>query len=397
MNAQKLFINLLDEHILDARVCLRVNGTELMAGQGPSRNGDGAAVTVRVNHPRFFSRVLTEGNLGLGESYMNHEFEIENGALDDFLLVLLRNRLDRQIRLSPGAAMQLLWMRIMGTLRGKEDNIHRHYDTGDDLFQTFLDSNLVYSCGYANDPNDDLEQLQINKLDRICRKLRLQPGQSVLDIGCGYGGLLIYAAKNYGVRGDGVTISHHHREQGNKRVEQENLGGRVTIRYGDFSKVSGTYDRVVSVGMMEHVPRAEYDRYISKIARVLTADGVGLVHTLGANAPKNRHDPFFQKYIFPNSNQPRLSEITANLEKHGLAILDVENMIRHYAYTVKRWQERFLQNRGSLDPTKYDDRFMRMWEYYLGCGVAAAFASDSALYQVLFTKSYTVPIPLHRV
>ena len=397
MNAQRLFIGLLDEHIHDASVRFRVNGDQFIVGQRRSQNGGSADVTVRVNHPRFFSRVLAAGNLGLGESYMNREFEMENGRLQDFLLVLLRNRFDRRIRVSAGAAIQILWQRILDSLRGKEDNIHRHYDTGDDLFQAFLDSNLVYSCGYAMDPDDDLEQLQKNKLERICRKLRLEPGQRVLDIGCGYGGLLIYAAKKYGIEGEGVTISRRHCAHGNKRVEQEGLGGRVAIRYGDFNKISGVYDRVVSVGMMEHVPRGEYDRYISKIAQVLTNDGLGLVHTLGANAAKNRHDPFFQKYIFPNSNQPRLSEITGKLEKHGLAILDVENMIRHYGYTVMRWQQRFLQNRDKLDPAKYDDRFMRMWEYYLGCGVAAAFASDSALYQVLFTKDYTAPIPLRRI
>jgi cyclopropane-fatty-acyl-phospholipid synthase len=397
MSAQKLFISLLDEHIRDASVCFRVNGDQFIAGQERPRNGASAHVTVKVNHPRFFSRVLTAGNLGLGESYVNHEFDMEAGALQDFLLVLLRNRLDRQIRVSPGKAMQILWQRVVDVFRGKEDNIHRHYDTGDDLFQSFLDSNLVYSCGYAMHPDDDLEQLQNNKMERICRKLRLEPGQRVLDIGCGYGGLLIYAAKTYGVKGDGVTISRRHCEHGNKRVEQEGLSSRVEIRYGDFNEISGVYDRVVSVGMMEHVPRAEYDRYISTVARALTNNGVGLVHTLGANAAKNRHDPFFQKYIFPNSNQPRLSEITGKLEKHGLAILDVENMIRHYGYTVKRWQERFQQNRDKLDPAKYDDRFVRMWEYYLGCGVAAALASDSALYQVLFTKDYTAPIPLHRV
>jgi cyclopropane-fatty-acyl-phospholipid synthase len=391
--AQRIFLEILNRKVQGASLAFRVAGSTFVVGNGtePSR------ATVLVHNPRFFSRVVAHGNLGLGESYMDREFDVEGGKLDEFLRTLLVNRVDREISLSPGAALRVLWMRVADTLRGKENNIHRHYDTGIDLFTAFLGTNLVYSCGYVNEVTDSLDQLQINKMDRICRKLRLQSGERLLDIGCGYGGLLIHAAKNYGVLGTGVTNSRDHAACGNERIAEHGLNGRADIHYADFTTLQGTYDKVVSVGMMEHVPRREYKQYFRKLARLLSPQGMGLVHTLGANAPKNIHDPFFQKYIFPNSNQPKLSEITAGLESQGLAILDVENMIRHYGHTAMRWREHFERNRGQLNSEKYDDRFIRMWEYYLACGVAAAFASDTALYQVLFTKDYTAPMPLRRV
>jgi cyclopropane-fatty-acyl-phospholipid synthase len=397
VNAAKLFIELVDQNVRDARICFRVNGEEIMAGQASGRDESSTTITVRVNDTRFFSRVLASGNLGMGEAYMNREFEMESGTLQDFLLALLRNRLDQDIRLSPRAAAQVLWLRLVDSLRGKASNVQRHYDRGDDLFRAFLDSNLVYSCGYVKDKSDDLDQLQTNKLDRICQKLRIGAGDRLLDIGCGYGGLLIHAAKYYGATGRGVTLSRRHCEHAHARIAAEGLAGSIDVRYSDFKGISGEYDRIASVGMMEHVPRREYAQYFRTIAQVLRPGGLGLVHSLGANAPHNVHDAFFQKYIFPNSNQPKLSEITDGLEQHRLAILDVENMIRHYGYTVMKWQERFQQNRAELNPERYDDRFVRMWEYYLGCGIAAAFASDSALYQVLFTNDLGFEMPLHRV
>jgi len=397
MSAQKLFIELLDRHIRDARIRFLLGDKEIAAGAHALADGAANDLAIRINDSRFFARVLSAGNLGLGEAYMNHEFEMESGSLEDFLLVLLRNQLDRRIRLGPISTLQVAFLRFLDTLRGKIANVQRHYDVGDDLFRAFLDRNLVYSCGYVGDDCHDLDGIQYNKMDRICKKLRLKAGECMLDIGCGYGGLLIHAARHYGVTGVGVTTSRQHCAHGNTRLEQEGLKGQVEIRFGDFNGISGEYDKIVSVGMMEHVPRREYRRYFRKIAQALKQDGVALLHTLGANAPRNEHDPFIQKYIFPNSNQPRLSEITEELEKQELIILDVENMIRHYGYTIREWRRRFLQNRASLDPKRYGDKFMRMWEYYLSCGIAAAFASNSALYQVLFANNRAMQIPLQRV
>ena len=172
---------------------------------------------------------------------------------------------------------------------------------------------------------------------------------------------------------------------------------QVEIRPGDFTRLAERFDRVVSVGMMEHVPRREFGRYFAAIARVLAPDGRGLVHTIGCSGPRNVHDPFIQKYIFPGSCQPRLSEISAGLESVHLAVIDVENIVRHYGHTILRWLERFCERRHSLDPRVHDERTVRMFEYYFHCGIAASFASDSAVYQVLFAADPAAPLRLHRV
>ena len=372
-----------------------VSGQEFTVGHRTANSDVDAKI--QVKNPRFFRRVLAAGNLGLGEAYIDRDFEMEVGTLQEFLTIMVRNRLGERIKLNAPAAVRVAWLRLTNALRGKTRNVQRHYDIGDDLFEALLDSTLTYSCGYAKKPTDDLDQLQFNKLDRICRKLGLRRGERLLDIGCGYGGLLIHAAKHYGVSVTGVTISRHHYERAKARAAEQGLTARVDVQFRDFTDLSGKYDKIVSVGMMEHVPRSEYRKYFNQIYKILEPHGVGLVHTIGANAPTNQHDPFIQKYIFPHSNQPRLSEICEQLEIHRLAILDVENMVRHYRYTTERWLENFHANRDRLDATRYDDAFVRMWEYYLCCGIAAATASDSALYQVLFNKDYAASLPLHRV
>ena len=395
--SQHLFLQILDKYITDARIKFVGDGIDTVVGSGNSTKDDNYEVLVRVHNQGFFDRVLTYGNLGMGEAYMDRDFEIEKGTLADFITILLRNRLDKKVKQDLVLGVKVLGIQLLNYLRGEKHNVQSHYDLGDDLFESFLDPTMTYSCGYARTPEDDLEQLQINKLDRICQKLRLQPGDKLLDIGCGFGGLLIYAAKNYGITGVGITISQRHCDRGNQIIAEQGLSEKIEIKFQDHRAISGTFDKVVSVGMMEHLPRKEYDRYISNIGRVLTPQGLGLVHAIGCNTNTNKHDPFIQKYIFPGSGQPKLSEISHHLEQNHLAVLDVENIVRHYGYTVEQWLKNFENNQHQLDSTKYDERFMRMWKYYFGCGIAAAFASDSAVYQVLFTKDHTAPIPLQRV
>ena len=398
MNERDLFLKLLEGHILDARLELREGDT--VASIGPP-NGSMPSplpmVAVRVHRPRFFARVLAYGNLGLGEAYMDQDFEMEAGTLQDFLTILLRSRIYRTVHRNLRYLSRLAAIRLRSRLRPKWRSVQRHYDLGDDLFRTFLDPTRTYSCGYAVGENDSLSDLQLNKLDRILRKLDVQPGDRLLDIGCGYGGLLVYAGQHYEVAGTGITNSRQHAAGAAAAVAKAGLADRIHVHAMDYQEVTGEYDRVVSVGMMEHVPRREYPRFFQMLSRVLASGGRGLLHTIGCNAVRNRHDPFFQKYIFPNSNQPRLSEIAENLERNCLPILDVENMVRHYAPTTVAWLRKFQRNRHTLDTNRYDDTFLRMWEYYLCCGIAGALASSSALYQVLFAKDYTDPVPLHRV
>jgi cyclopropane-fatty-acyl-phospholipid synthase len=391
-----VFLRLLDASLAADAVRLLVGDEVLIAGRGDPEAG--GVVTLRVHRERFFARVLGEGNLGMGEAFMDGDFVVEHGELHQFLAALLRGRVDRQVRGDWRTAGSMLRVQAANLLRRHQwRQVQRHYDLGDDLFESFLDSSLTYSCGYALTPHDTLEQLQFQKLDRICRKLELGPGTRLLDIGCGFGGLLIHAARQFGAEGVGITTSRRHCELGNARIAAAGLDSRVRIELRDHRTVSGPFDRVVSVGMMEHLPRKEYRRYFDRIAGALTADGVGLVHVIGCTVATNSHDPFIQKYVFPGSGQVRLSEIAAQCERHGLAIRDVENLCRHYGHTALRWLENFRASAGRLDSVRYDARFRLMWEYYLHCAIAGGFASDGALWQVLFMKDHAGAMPLHRV
>lgn len=399
---EQLFVELLDRCVEDARIDFLVDGRRVSAG----RRGDAAPeVVVRVADPAFFGRVLTAGNLGMGEAFMDRAFEVEEGTLADFLGILIRNRIDRKLqeRLGVGLAARMLWVRLKNRLRGDRKNIAAHYDYDDDaLFEAFLDPAMVYSCGYVRDPEAGIEQFQHDKMERVCRKLRLEPGQRLVDVGCGYGGLLIHAARHHGVTGKGVTLGRRHYERAKQNVAAAGLADRVEIAFGPYQSLDdasnrGAFDRMVSTGMVEHLDRSEYRRFTGLVHRLLTPDGIGLLHFIGCTGPRNDHDPFIQKYVLPDSNQPKLSEFVAQLEHHDMAVLDVENMVQHYGHTLTAWARNFRANGPRLDPEKYDDRFQRMWLYYLECAAAAAFASAGALFQILFAKNYPPPMPLQRV
>jgi cyclopropane-fatty-acyl-phospholipid synthase len=388
---ERIFFEVIGPALAGEPLTFVCDGREYAYGHGSDR------IVIKINDPHFFAQVLTHGNLGLGEAYMARGFEIIGGTLEGFLLSLARCNVEQFVRRNPRNLLKLSGIYLRNRWQGRYVNVQSHYDIGDDLFESFLDDSMAYSCGYQKTPNDTLAELQINKFDRICQKLRIKPGDTVLDIGCGFGGLLVHAAAHYNARCTGITISRHHHQRGREIVEAKGLSDRVDIRFSSHQTVPGKFDKVVSVGMMEHLRRRDYPVYIRNIKRSLAPEGMGLIHCIGCNDYKNVHDPFIQKYIFPGSGQPRLSEISYYLEKNRLPILDVENMARHYGPTAHAWLVNFQQNYEKLDHNKYDETFKRMWEYYLSCGVPGAMASDSALYQVLFANSYTIEIPFQRV
>ena len=390
-NAGRFVVELLNRFLTDGRVRFRIGDFEIAAGAG-----QGWETILRVHDTRVFARILRYRNLGLGEAFIDGDITVESGELHEFLTACLRARIDERLPKGFRLAARLLEFRLQAFLDCSAKNVRRHYDAGDDLFESFLDSSWTYSCGYARSPSDDLETLQWNKMDRICRKLRLGPGYRLLDIGCGFGGLLIFATREYGATGVGVTLSLAHAEGARRRVDEAGLADRIRIQLGDYRETTGEYDRIVSVGMMEHVPRRDYDAFFRVIARRLTPLGLGLVHTIGCNAKRNRHDAFIQRYVFPNSNQPRLSEIARGLERNGLAILDVENIAEHYVYTSRHWLHRFRANKARLSD-RYDASYLRMWEYFFHCAIATSLASNSAVYQTLFSADRTARPPLTRV
>jgi cyclopropane-fatty-acyl-phospholipid synthase len=395
---QALVLDLLDRYLESGQIAFHVSNQILRVGRGATIGPfDGGVVALRVRHARFFSRVLTYGTLGLGEAYIDGDFDVEQGALDEFLTLLLKNRIDDKLTTDWRLLARVAMLRLANLIRGPQESVRFHYDQGDELFEAFLDPTLTYSCGYAVAAHDTLEQLQLNKLERICQKLALKPGDRLLDIGCGYGGLLVYAAKTFGITGLGITISKRHFERASKVVTQEGLDKQVRVALQNYDQVQGEFDKIVSVGMMEHLQPRQYRRYFACIAKFIHPKGIGLVHTIGNRRGRTRHDPFIQKYIFPSSGQPQLSAIATELERQRLMILDVENIIRHYSLTAARWLERFRANKHFLDQERYDDRFARMWEYYLCCGIAAARASDATVYQVLFTPDRAAQMSLKRV
>ena len=350
--AREVLLEILDRALL-APVSFRTPSGEFVVGGFGA--GEECACAIRVRAPRFFTDVLCFGNLGMGEAYMRGDFAVESGRLEDFLTLLLRSRLDEKVGRTSRLALKVGAVRLQNVLRGRRGAVQHHYDLGTDLFGAFLDPTMTYTCGYARSSNDSLETLQLNKLERVCQKLRLQAGERVLDLGCGFGGLLIFAAERYGITGVGMTLSRDQYEWANAEIRRRGLGDRVEILLMDYRAASGTYDKVVSVGLLEHVPPSEYSTFCSTVAATLKPSSVGLVHAIGTSKPGSRHDPFIQKYVFPNSHQVRLPALVTAMEGAGFAVLDVENLVRHYVLTAQGWLERFRANRHRLDAQRYDE------------------------------------------
>ena len=334
---------------------------------------------IQVHHADFFKRVFQQGSLGFGESYMDGWWDCDQ--LDVLFYKILKGKLDKQmpgnlkdiLRIA-GARLFNLQSRRRSWIVGKE-----HYDIGNDLFARMLDPHMQYSCAYWREA-DTLEQAQNAKLKMICEKLQLKPGMRLLDIGCGWGGLAAYAAQHYGVSVDGVTIS----QEQQKLAQQRGEGLDVTILLQDYRDLDRTYDRIVSVGMFEHVGPKNYDTYFSVVDRCLKKEGLFLLHTIGSNESGVNVDPWINKYIFPNGCLPSIRQIASVSEKR-LIMEDWHNFGSDYDKTLMAWHQRFNDAWPEL-ALRYTPRFRRMFNYYL-CACAGAFrARDIELWQVLFSR-----------
>jgi cyclopropane-fatty-acyl-phospholipid synthase len=390
----------IDAAVADARLAFRHEGREYVAGREPrSPAGEPCDVTVQVHNPRVFGRALGEGNLGLGEAYRDGDYDVVQGSLEDLLGILLRNRIDEKIGRDFKLALRVGLAGLRNRLRGRHDNVREHYELGNEFFANFLGKAMAYTCGYLVDPGDedDLDRQQFNKFDRICRKLELQPGQTLLDLGCGWGGFLIHAATHYGVTGTGYTVSPSQVEWGRAAVEKAGLTGKVRIELDDYGAATGQYDRVSTIGMMEHMPLPDFPRVFGTLAARLKPGGLGLIHCITCAVADNGPDGFTQKYILPGSRQPKLSEMAAAMEERELLILDVENIKTHYVATSKAWLEGFRRGRAGLPRERYPEPFLRLWDYNLSCWVAATRYSAGGLLHILFTNDRTRPTRLARV
>lgn len=333
---------------------------------------------IKVTNPAFFKRVIQEGSLGLGESFMDGWWECER--LDIFFQHVLQAKLDQQLphhfkdtlRIA-AARLTNLQSRKRAWIVGKE-----HYDLGNDLFSLMLDSHMQYSCGYWKEA-ETLEQAQTAKLKMICDKLQLMPGMTLLDIGCGWGGLAEFAARHYGVSVVGVTISAEQQKMAQQRCE----GLDATILLQDYRDLNQQFDRIVSVGMFEHVGPKNYATYFDVVNRNLKPDGIFLLHTIGANTTNEHVDPWINKYIFPNGCLPSIRHIAEAHEPH-FVMEDWHNFGQDYDTTLMAWHQRFLAAWPQL-AENYGERFKRMFVYYLNACAGAFRARDIQLWQVVFT------------
>ncbi|MRT10943.1 cyclopropane fatty acyl phospholipid synthase [Enterobacteriaceae bacterium RIT711] len=334
---------------------------------------------IQVKHPDFFKRVLQEGTLGLGESYMDGWWDCER--LDIFFHNAIRAGLERQLPHHLKDTLRVAAARLVNLQSKKRAWIvgKEHYDLGNDLFSRMLDEHMQYSCGYWKDATT-LSDAQNAKLRMICDKLHLEPGMTLLDIGCGWGGLAEFAARNYGVAVHGVTISAEQQKMAQERC----TGLNVSIALQDYRELDMQFDRIVSVGMFEHVGPKNYATYFDVADRNLKPDGIFLLHTIGSNKTFNGVDPWIDKYIFPNGCLPSVRQIADASEGH-FVMEDWHNFGADYDKTLMAWHERF-NNFWPEIADNYSERFKRMFSYYLNACAGAFRARDIQLWQVVFTR-----------
>lgn len=362
-------------------------------------DGSGPRLTMQIIDPALPRRLCLMPELAMGEGYMDGGLTIGDDDLHGVLTLLLAN----------GAALNSLplWQRPVGsarrwlrgfaqwnTARRSRANVAHHYDLSGALYDLFLDKDRQYSCAYFRDPEMTLDQAQAAKKAHIAAKLLLRPGMHVLDIGCGWGGMALTLARDHGVRVTGVTLSEEQWTVARARAKDEGLSDRVNFQLMDYRDVQGPFDRIVSVGMFEHVGVPHYRTYFAKVRDLLAPDGVALIHTIGRTMPPRYTSPWITKYIFPGGYSPALSEIMTAIENEDLIQTDIEILRLHYARTLRLWHDRFLAREDEARAL-YDERFCRMWRFYLTVSELAFVHSRHAVFQIQLVRNQTA-VPLTR-
>jgi cyclopropane-fatty-acyl-phospholipid synthase len=363
--------------------------------------GGGKHLTVRFTDRWVALGIVRNPRLGAGEAYMDGRLIIEDGTILDLLeMVVGANRWEEKGEgrraLSKGKATRTLKRLLLSNNpKRARRNVAHHYDLKDELYELFLDEDKQYSCAYFTDPNNSLEQAQADKKAHIAAKLALEPGQRVLDIGCGWGGMALYLHKVAGVDVLGITLSEHQLKIARARAAAAGVSDRVKFELVDYRYLDGTFDRIVSVGMFEHVGVRHYDEFFAKCRELLKPDGVMLLHTIGTlGAAASSPDPFTDKWIFPGYHLPSLSEMAIASQKARLIASDVENLRLHYALTLRRWRDRAMKARTEIE-AMYDARFYRLWEFYLAGGIVMFENGAGCNYQVQYVRERTA-LPITR-
>ncbi|HML08102.1 MAG TPA: cyclopropane-fatty-acyl-phospholipid synthase family protein [Xanthobacteraceae bacterium] len=351
-------------------------------------DGSGAPVAVRFLSAGAQHAVLLDPELRLGEAYMDGTFVVEQGSIEDVLAILLRQEhiAAPTWALPPRLGRYLLRRLKQFNPRSRaRRNAAHHYDLDGRLYKLFLDADQQYSCAYFESPNQSLDDAQLAKKRHLAAKLRLDAGATVLDIGCGWGGLALYLAEIAGARVTGITLSREQHARATERALERGRTQDTVFRLEDYRDVAGRFERIVSVGMFEHVGVGFYDTFFRKCARLLDDGGVFLLHTIGRSGSPGVTNPWIAKYIFPGGYIPALSEVLAAIERAHLIVTDVEILQLHYAETLRAWRERFLAHREEVERL-YDERFVRMWEFYLGSSEMAFRESDLVVFQIQMAK-----------
>ncbi len=352
--------------------------TDLLHDAGITINGDQPG-DIKIYNEQFYSRILRGGSLALGEAYMDRWWDCT--ALDVFFNKIMRARIDEKVKKNNMLLLKLALAKIINfqTKKRAFDVGKKHYDLGNDLFQAMLDRNMNYTCAYWKNANN-LDEAQLAKLDLVCRKLQLKPGMQVLDIGCGWGAFAKYAAENYGVEVTGVTVSLQQYEYAKENCK--NLP--IQIYYQDYRELSGKFDRIASLGMFEHVGHLNYDEYMRKVEKLLHDNGIFLLHTIGSNFSVAKADEWITRYIFPNGMLPSIAQI-GRASENLFVMEDWHNFGVYYDKTLMAWNDNLEQHWNELK-SHYDDRFYRMWRYYLLMCAGVFRARQMQLWQIVFSK-----------
>ena len=350
-------------------------------------DGTGKPVAVRFATRKAEWGILLDPELKFGEAYMDGTFVVEQGSIADVLAIMLGQNTDVPH-----------WARLQGMLRylarrlrqfnprtRSRRNVAHHYDLDGRLYSLFLDADRQYSCAYFEQPGQSLDDAQLAKKRHLAAKLLLDRGKRVLDIGCGWGGLGLYLAEVAGAEVTGVTLSQEQHAIANARAVEKGLADRARFRLQDYRDIAGPFDRIVSVGMFEHVGVNHYATFFRKSAQLLDKDGVMVLHSIGRSEGPSRTSPWISKYIFPGGYIPSLSEVLPRVEASGLLVTDIEILRVHYAETLKAWRERFLAHRDEIERI-YDERFERMWEFYLASSEMAFREQNLMVFQLQLTK-----------
>ena len=353
------------------------------------KGAGGPTVAIRLHDASVDRALIRNPALAVGEAYMDGRLTVEQGTLFDFLTILVVNRREAHLGRSGGpvALVRKLVARIRtynpaGAARRK---VSHHYDLKPELFDLFLDSDRQYSCAYFASDNDDIETAQRRKKTHLAAKLLLRSGDRVLDIGSGWGGLGLYLAQEADVDVTGVTLSHEQHELSNARAAEAGLSDRVRFKLQDYREEEGRYERIVSVGMLEHAGLGHYREFFGKVRELLTDDGVAVVHMIGRYDTPGPVNPWITRYIFPGTYVPTLSELMPAIEEQNLLVTDIEVLKRHYAKTLRAWRDHFVSNWDKAR-TMYDERFCRMWEFYLTACEVGFVSRELNVFQIQLAK-----------